>query len=214
MAQDGRSPKPRLSEAELRAVAAHGATRRFPSGSIVISEGERSDAFYIVLEGRLRAYSSDENGREVTLSVMGPGECFGEIAFDERPRSASVMTQAPSVLLVVPRHDLERLIRSNPDFAVHFIRLLIARVRTLTDSVHSLALMDARGRVARLLLEASVEVDGVQFVPERWTQEDIASRVGCTREMVSRILKSFVEERFITLQRDRIVLHRRPAVPG
>jgi CRP/FNR family cyclic AMP-dependent transcriptional regulator len=70
--------------------------------------------------------------------------------------------------------------------------------------------MDAYGRVARLLLESSVTEGGVQYVPERLTQADIASRVGCTREMVSKIFKDLVQGHYISLQPDRIVIHRKP----
>ena len=90
----------------------------------------------------------------------------------------------------------------------------MSRIRTLTRNVTGLALMDAYGRVARLLLESSITRDGVQFVPERLTQVDIASRVGCTREMVSRVLKDLVQHGHISLEADRIVIHRVPPSRG
>jgi CRP/FNR family transcriptional regulator, cyclic AMP receptor protein len=101
-------------------------------------------------------------------------------------------------------------VHSSPAFATHFILRLIGRIRTLTQSVSSLALMDAYGRVARELLESSVTQDGVQMVPEKLTQSEIASRVGCSREMVSRIFKDLVQGGYISVQPDRIVIHRKP----
>jgi CRP/FNR family cyclic AMP-dependent transcriptional regulator len=203
-----------LDADELREISKHAVQRRFPAKAVIVSEGDRTDSLFIILEGRAKAYVSDESGREVMLSVMGPGEYFGEIALDEGPRSASVMSIEPCVLSVVSRADLDEFIRDSPRFASHFINRLIGRIRTLTKNVGSLALMDAYGRVARLLLESSVTEDGVQYVPERLTQADIASRVGCTREMVSKIFKDLVQGRYITLQVDRIVIHRKPPARG
>lgn len=199
-----------LGAEELREISKHAVTRRYAAKTIIVAEGDRTDSLFIVLEGRAKAYVSDGSGREVQLSVIGPGEYFGEIALDEGPRSASVMTLEPCVVSVIPRADLDDFIRANPRFASHFINRLIGRIRNLTKNVGSLALMDAYGRVARLLLEDSVTKDGVQFVPERLTQTEIASRVGCSREMVSRIFKDLVQGGYIAVQLDRIVIHRKP----
>jgi CRP/FNR family transcriptional regulator, cyclic AMP receptor protein len=199
-----------LSPAELEEIAAHAVAREFRERTVLLTEGDESDSLYIILEGRVRAYVSDGEGREAVLSVMGPGEYFGEVAFDEGPRSASVITMEPCRLLVVPRAEFADFIHRSPAFATHFIYRLIGRIRTLTDNVRSLALMDAYGRVARLLLESSVTRDGVQAVPERLTHADIASRVGCSREMVSRIFKDLVQGGYIAVEPGRIVIHRKP----
>lgn len=199
-----------LSAAELEEISRHAVARDFRERTVLVTEGDDSDSLYIILEGRVRAYVSDGEGREAVLSVMGPGEYFGEIAFDEGPRSASVITLEPCRLLVVPRTDFADFIQRSPAFATHFIYRLIGRIRTLTNNVRSLALMDAYGRVARLLLETSVTKDGVQAIPEKLTQAEIASRVGCSREMVSRILKDLVQGGYISVEPERIVIHRKP----
>lgn len=199
-----------LSPEELEEVSRHAVQRRFKARTVLMSEGEMTDALYIIVEGKVRAFVSNADGREVVLSTMGPGEYFGELAFDEGPRSASVITLEPCRLLVVPREDFVGFVQSSPAFATHFILRLIGRIRTLTTSVRSLALMDAYGRVARLLLESSVTQDGVQMVPEKLTQMEIASRVGCSREMVSRIFKDLVQGGYISVEPDRIVIHRKP----
>ena len=211
---NGQDAAPVLDESERREISKHAVQRRFPAKALIVQEGDRSDSLYIILEGRVKAYMSDASGREVILSTMGPGEYFGEVALDEGPRSASVMSLEPCVLSVIPLADLDLLIHNSPAFASHFIHRLLGRIRTLTKNVGSLALMDAYGRVARLLLESAVTKGGVQFVPERLTQADIASRVGCTREMVSRIFKDLVQRRYISLEADRIVIHRIPPDRG
>jgi CRP/FNR family cyclic AMP-dependent transcriptional regulator len=197
-----------------REISKRAVQRRYAAKALIVQEGDRSDSLFIILEGRVKAYVSDESGREMILSTMGPGEYFGELALDEGPRSASVMSLEPCVVSVVPLADLDHFIHENPAFAAHFIRRLMSRVRSLTKSVGSLALMDAYGRVARLLLDSAVKRDGVQFIPERMTQVDIASRVGCTREMVSRVLKDLVLQRHISVEADRIVIHSVPPSRG
>lgn len=200
----------RLGPAMLHELSRHGVARTFRERTMLVAEGEKTDALYIILEGRVRAFVSDASGREAMLSIMGPGEYFGEVAFDAGPRSASVITLETCRVLVVPREDFARFIESHPAFAHHFINKLIGRIRVLTDRVRSLALMDAYGRVARLLLESAVTRDGLQFVPEKLTQAEIASRVGCSREMVSRIFKDLVQGNYIAVEPDRIVINRKP----
>jgi len=205
-----REEHPALTPAELEEIAKHATVREFRARTVLMSEGDETGNLYIILEGRVRAYVSDSDGREAALSVMGPGEYFGELAFDEGPRSASIITLDACKMLVVPRDDFVNFVKSSPTFAFHFISNLIGRIRTLTNNVRSLALMDAYGRVARLLLEDAITEKGVQFVPEKLTQAEIASRVGCSREMVSRIFKDLVQGHYITVEPDRIVINRKP----
>jgi CRP/FNR family cyclic AMP-dependent transcriptional regulator len=202
--------RPALTASELEEIAQHGVTRQYAARTVIVSEGERTDAIYIVLEGKVRAYVSDGEGREAVLSVIGPGEYFGEMAaLDEGPRSASVITVEPTRVAVVPSAELAEFVARSPAFAMHLIRGLIGRVRALTENVRSLSLMDAYGRIARLLLEEARVEAGVQFMP-RMTQAEIASRVGCTREMVSRILKELARGQYISVLPDRIVINRKP----
>jgi CRP/FNR family cyclic AMP-dependent transcriptional regulator len=199
-----------LADEALAEIATHGVVREYAPRTVLVSEGEVSDTLFIILEGKLRAYVSDENGREAMLSTMGPGEYFGEIALDAGPRSASVVTLERCRLVVVPIAELEAFLARHPQFARHFIHRLIQRIRSLTETVRKLSLMDAYGRIRHLLLEEAVTRDGERFVPQRLTQSDIASRVGCSREMVSRIFKDLVAGGCIALEADRIVIRRDP----
>ena len=199
-----------LSDADLSAVGSHGIARSYPKNTVIVSEGDRTDSLYIILEGRVKVYVSDDDGHDVVLATQGAGEYFGELVLDEGPRSASVMTVEPSRFLVVPLQDFREFVVGNPAFALSLIEKLIARVRSLTESVKSLALMDVYGRVARLLLELAKESEGGLVIPQRLTQQDIASRVGASREMVSRILKDLSVGGYLTQSRTGIVLHRKP----
>lgn len=200
----------RLSSAELAQIGTRGITRRHAKNTIVVSEGDSTDGLFIVLEGRVKIFVSDSQGHEVVLGTLGPGEYFGELALDAGPRSASVITLEPCQLLVVPKDAFRDFVESNPPFAFSLIGKLISRVRSLTDDVKSLALMDVYGRVARLLLELAEERDGVLMIAERLTQQEIANRIGASREMVSRILKDLSTGGYITQSREGIVLHRKP----
>ena len=192
------------------AMGPHAIARAYPKSTIIVSEGDRTDSLYIILEGRVKAFVSDDRGHEVVLSTQGPGEYFGEMVLDEGPRSASVMTLEPSRFLVVPKKDFRDFVARNPAFALSLLEKLIHRARALTESVKSLALMDVYGRVARLLLELAEERDGALVIGERLTQQEIASRVGASREMVSRILKDLSTGGYIAIERSRMVLTSRP----
>jgi CRP/FNR family cyclic AMP-dependent transcriptional regulator len=200
----------RLTGAELEAISARAITRRHPKNTIIVSEGDGADALFILTEGRVKVFVSDAQGHEVVLGTHGPGEYFGEMALETETRSASVITLEPCQLLVVSKDAFREFIERNPAFAFSLIGKLIARVRTLTENVKSLALMDVYGRVARLLLELAEERDGVLVIAERLTQQDIANRVGASREMVSRIMKDLSTGGYLTQSREGIVLHRRP----
>ena len=199
-----------LSDADLMAVGSHGVARTYPKNTIIVTEGDKTDSLYVILEGRVKVFVSDDNGNEVLLLTQEPGEYFGELVLDEGPRSASVMTLEPSRFLVVPQADFREFVMRNPAFALSLIEKLIGRVRSLTASVKSLALMDVYGRVARLLLELAEERDGGLAIMHRLTQQEIASRIGASREMVSRILKDLSTGGYLTQSRSGIVLHRKP----
>lgn len=177
-----------LSDAEIRAISRRGTARSCSKNTVVVAEGDRTDTLYIIVSGRVRVYVADELGKEVTLGEQGAGEYFGEMVLDEGPRSASVITLESCRFIVVPKADVLAFLAENPGFTVHLIKKLIRRGRTLTENVKSLALLDVYGRVARMLLELAEEHDGVLTIERRPTQQDMASRVGASREMVSKIL--------------------------
>jgi CRP/FNR family cyclic AMP-dependent transcriptional regulator len=202
------SPDEILSMIDLRDFAQHAVTRTFPKNTVVVTEGDKTDSLYIIVSGRVRIYVSDDRGKEIVLNEAGPGEYFGEMVLDEGPRSASVMTLEPTQFLLVPQEDFREFILKNPEFSLHLIRKLIKRVRALTNDVKSLALMDVYGRVARMLLDLAVDRDGTLVIESRPTQQEMANRVGASREMISRILGDLAGGGYIVVERDRIVIAR------
>ena len=198
-----------LTEAEVGTLSARARLRVVPRNTIVVSEGDRSDSVFIIESGRVKVFLQGENGKEVVLNVQGPGEYFGDLALDDGPRSASVVTLEPSRFHVVTRDDFRWFLGANPDFALRLIGRLMHRVRVLTGNVRNLALLDVYGRVVRLLHDLAVEQDdGRLVVPGRLTQKDIGDRVGASREMVSRIFKDLVTGGYVTVDKRQMIIHK------
>jgi len=186
------------------------ATRAFAKNAIIVSEGDETDSLYVLLSGRVKVYLSDAQGKEVTLNQLGPGEYFGEITLDGGPRSASVMALEETRCAVVKRGELLALVERQPQFALHMVRKLARRVRALSEDVRSLALMDVYGRVARLLLDLAEEKDGRLVIGEALTHKDIASRVGASREMISRIFSDLSDGGYVRKEQSQLVIVRKP----
>ena len=205
----GDGPLLSLAEQHINALAEHGTVKAYPKNAVIISEGDRSDSLYVILSGKVKVYLADEEGKEMVLNTQGPGEYFGEIILDEGPRSASVMTLEPSKFSIVTREQFNQFLAQSPEVTLELVRSLIHRVRELTKKVSELALLDVYGRVRGLLLELATNQDG-RLVVERLTQQDMASRVGCAREMISRILKDLRTGGYIKDDGERIVIVKKP----
>jgi CRP/FNR family transcriptional regulator, cyclic AMP receptor protein len=192
------------------AIAKGASVRVFPKNAIIVNEGDETDSLYVILAGRARVYVSNAQGREVQLNTMGPGEYFGEVTLDGGPRSASVMALDEVRCAVIKRNELLTLVEKEPHFALHIVRKLASRVRDLTENVRSLALMDVYGRVARLLLELAETREGRLVIDEPLTHKDIASRVGASREMISRIFSDLTAGGYVGKENGRLVIMRKP----
>ena len=197
-----------LDEAALKELSPHGVMRGYPKGSIVIHEGDLSDSLYVILSGQVKVFIADDAGKEFVLSTIGPGDYFGEVALDGGPRSASIMTLEPCRFFVIPKIEVKSLIERHPEFASNLIGRLIRKVRSLSDSVHNLALMSVYFRLLRFIDEQAVtRADGSRATP-RLTQQDIAARIGASREMVSRIMTDLTNCGYITVQNKCLVILR------
>ena len=198
-------PQPLLDD-----VAAVATVRTFPRNAIIVNEGDETDSLYVLLSGRARVYVADAGGREVQLNRIGAGEYFGEVTLDGGPRSASVMASEDCRCAVIKRTELLTLVEKEPQFALHMVRKLASRVRDLTENVRSLALMDVYGRVARLLLELAEDKEGKLVINEVLTHKDIASRVGASREMISRIFSDLSDGGYVRKEDGHLVIARKP----
>jgi CRP/FNR family cyclic AMP-dependent transcriptional regulator len=144
----------------------------------------------LILASRLRSFASGDKGREITYGVYGPGEYLGEMSLDGGPRSANIITLEASTCAVITRTTLQRQIAEHPEFAFELIGKVIRRARAATLSAKQLALNDVYGRLVLLLDgHAVAQPDGTRLIEERLTHQDLARRLGCSREMVNRLMK-------------------------
>ena len=185
----------------LLALAERAAPRRYRKGVLLIQEGEIGDTLYIVLSGRVKVFSLGSNDREITFGLYGPGEFVGEMSLDGGPRAASVITTEATSCAVITRTTLLEHIAQYPEFALELLAKVIRRARLATRDARNMALVDSYGPLSVLLDEMTVpQPDGTRAVTARLTHSEIASRIGCSREMVSRLLKDLERGGYVEMR--------------
>lgn len=199
-----------LSDEQAEVLKGRSRIRSFAPNTIVVNEGDDGSSLFVVQSGSLKVFLTDNVGREVTLSLLDPGDYFGELALlDDAPRSASVIALIRSEVLQIPRVAFLALIEAHPACMQIVVRNLVGRIRTLTESVRSLALVDVFGRISRIFDSLAVEEDGVGIIDRRLTQQDLANMVGASREMVNRILRDMVSGGYVEIEPQRIILRKK-----
>lgn len=188
-------------------LAERGAIRHYKKNSVIINEGDVGESLFILLQGRVKVYATDDNGREITYGNIEVGDYFGEMSLDGGPRSASVMTLEPTVCSVVTRNSVRENLAVQPDFAMELVTQVIRRARAATETARQMALLDVYGRVISTL--EGEEGPGRPDAPvllQQITHQSIASRVGASREMVSRLLKDLERGGYIAMGVKKITL--------
>jgi CRP/FNR family cyclic AMP-dependent transcriptional regulator len=203
------SPPDLLPSDLLKRIAAHGVTRSYARNTVLINEGDTTDSFYIIVTGKVKVYLSNSVGREVIVDFHGPGEYVGEMAFTGLPRSASVLTVEPSTCVVVSRSEIRDFLAAHPDFALHLIGRLIDRARRATENIKQLALSDTYGRLVKLLDQLAKPEGKEWVVAEKLSQQDLANRIGASRDMVSRLLRDLAAGGYISIHHRSITIHRK-----
>ena len=201
-----------LPESDLQAIARKAVIKSYEKNAIVVTEGEFTKSLYVILSGRIKVYLDDENGKELVLDSKGPGEYFGEMVLDEGPRSASVVTTEPSTFAVIATAVFKDLLVKHSEIALIVIKNLIRMARGLDENVRSLAMLDVYGRVSRMLLDLAVEQRGMLVIPEKLTQQEMANRVGTSREVINRILRDLTAGGYIRIE-DKTIIINKPLPP-
>jgi CRP/FNR family transcriptional regulator, cyclic AMP receptor protein len=197
-------------EPALGRLAARGILRSYRKNSIVLNEGDTGDSLFVVLQGQVKVYATDENGREITYGTIGSGDYFGEMSLDGGVRSASVMTIEQTLCSLVPRVQVEQHLADEPSFAMALVAQVIRRARSATETARQMALLDVYGRVIHTL--EGEQGPASSQAPVQLTQithQQIASRVGASREMVSRLLKDLEKGGYVELGIKRITLKKK-----
>ncbi len=179
--------------------------------TILVQENELGDCMYMIMEGKVKVTNVGSDGKEVILSVLGPGDFFGEMALlDEEPRSATVVTLEATEMLLLRRKDFHSLLEQNRELLSNLLSTISQRLRHANAQIRSLALLDVLGRIAKLLLEiASKEgrklLDG-SVVFRRPTHQEIASMVGTSRETVSRMIGELSRDGYLRISGKDIII--------
>ena len=196
-----------LEESELERLARVAGRRRVGRGEQVVRAGETADALLIMLTGRAKVTNFDEEGREVILAWLGPGEFFGEMGLiDDSPRSANVIAVENCELMVLGKQEFQRCMQDNFQVAQKLMQILVRRLREADRHIESLALLDVYGRVARLLLDMSEEEGGRRVVRQKISKQDMARMIGASREMVSKVMRDLELGGYIVPQGDLIII--------
>ncbi len=198
-----------MDQSDLEMVAAQAVTRQFPKNTVIVSQGDDTDSFYVIVQGKVDVFLQNDKGKEIIINTLGLCESFGELApLGGIPRQASIITTEDSTFGIISRQVFMDTLLVKPSIGMRIIDLLITRIQDLTEEVSSLALEDVYNRVVRVLYKHADEV-GDKLVTEKLTQQDIARRVGATREMVHRILKELKTGGYISIEGKHITIEKK-----
>ncbi len=200
-----------LSEADIASLARLTSRRSCPKDTVVFFENEEGDTFFCIVDGRIKVTILGDDGREVILSVLGRGDFFGEMALlDNEPRSATAIAVEDTELLSLHRNDFQSVLSDNRSIMSALIKILAARLRRANHQISTLALLDVYGRVARVIVDTARDEgkrlkDG-RIAFRRATHQEIANRIGTTRETVTRMLKDLERQGLIHIEGKEIIV--------
>lgn len=200
-----------LQPDEIDAVIAQIAVRRSPRGSMILRRGDASPGALVIMLGRVRISTTSEDGREVTLGVLGPGDVLGEMSLlDGEEVSADAVALEDCTLLLIERGRFMRLLRSSSDLCVRLMGVLCKRLRRSNAALEDMALLGLPARLGRLLLRLATDY-GTKLpqgtrIEVKLSQKDISTIVGGSREKVNRQLRQWEDEGAIGRDSGRIVV--------
>ncbi len=196
-----------LTNDQAQSIADSVVKRRFRRGEIVVEHNRKSNALFILLNGRARVLTSDSRGREVILAVLQPGDYVGEMSLiDNEPHSATVRAEVQTDMLILGRPEFARCLPENSSLSYAIMRGLVSRLRQADRQIESLALLDVYGRVARTLLDMAEQSGEQLLIRNKVSRQDMAKIVGASREMVSRVMKDLEERGVIETQENGSVV--------
>ncbi len=198
-----------ISPDEVRDISQKLTFRTFPRKTQIVIEGEPSHSMYFILSGRVKVYLDDETGKEIVVNIHEKNEFFGELGLIEGiPRTASVMTLDETRLGILNDKDFQEVMLTHPEFSMKLMSHLVTRLREATETIRKLGLMDVYRRIVVTLLNMAEEKDGKWIITEKLTQQNIANRVGASREMVARILKDLRTGQYIEMDDGYITINK------
>jgi CRP-like cAMP-binding protein len=195
----------------LRALAGLMRRRRFRRNEVIFHEGDIGDSLQVVVSGSVKIVLASPDGEEAILASLKPGDFFGELALlDDAPRSTTATAMEPTETTALPRDQFLRLLSEDPRLVQALFRALAEELRRLTGHVEELHFLDLAGRLAlrlvRLAREADHTATGRVELDWPYTQSDLASMIGGTRQSVNKLLSGLVEEGVLRVERDTLVI--------
>jgi CRP/FNR family transcriptional regulator, cyclic AMP receptor protein len=205
-----------LSDVALERIASLASRRSYKKGAVIFAQGERGDALFGVVAGRVRISASGAGGQEVFLNIMEPGDTFGEIAvMDGRPRTAAATALDHATVIIVKRFDFLQLLEREPQLAIHLLKLLCERLRWTSELVEESAFLTGPARLAkRLLILASLHgrATGIGRLELRISQAELARFLGISRQIVNHHLSEWRRHEWVELGRSQIVIRNPEAL--
>jgi CRP/FNR family cyclic AMP-dependent transcriptional regulator len=193
-----------LDDAAAASLLANMVSVKIAKGSVLFAEGDEGDQLYVIAEGKLKLGTSSGDGRENLLSILGPGEMFGELSlFDPGPRTSTATAVTDAKLLSLGQEKLLPWLIENPMVSLQLLASLAQRLRRTNEAVGDLVFSDVPGRVAKALIDLGErfgkKTDEGLFVHHDLTQEELAQLVGASRETVNKALADFVGRNWLKL---------------
>lgn len=206
--------------AAVQALIAQAHKRSYPPRQTLLHPGDPPQSLFLLLEGSVSILLEDDDGREIVLAYLGPGEFFGEMClFGDQTRSAIVRTRTPTLVAEMGYEPFRAFARQHPDVLFELAGQLSRRLRDTSRRVGDLAFLDVAGRLARTLMDLSEKPEAQRHprgVAVKISRQELARLVGCSREMAGRVLKKLEEDGVVGLQGRTILIPepRRVAEPA
>ena len=208
-----------LTEAQLQEMTQQLRRKSFTSGAMMMTAEQAGEMVYFLLSGTVKVCAESEDGSEVILTILGPGEIVGEMsALDQPMRSASVITLEKTEALWMDRGTFHRHLLTMPRLAYNLACILSARLRMADDQIRSLARLEVENRIARRLLAFADRYgqptpNGDTHIPIRLTQGDIAALIGASREHINKVIVAYKERGYLSVDRQyHITIHNLQAL--
>ena len=199
-----------LDEKDLADSAGLLIDRKFPRDAVIFEDGSLGDYMYLIQEGQVKITKMSEDGREKILEILGPGDFFGEMALlDREPRSASVKTTTPCVLLALSRQDFLGLLKQNHELTLELIRELARRLRETDEQIRGLSFERVESRARRLLARLAKEKIATRtdrMATSPITHQQLADLVGTSRETITRVVKELKDEGWLEQEGKRYLI--------
>jgi len=200
-----------LEESELVKVVRVGVRKKYKKGSIILLESESGAALFVIISGKVKIVRTDDDGREVILSILGENDFFGEMSIlDGLARSASVIAITKTELFMIHRRDFLKLLHDFPAVTIALLKELTMRLRKADSQIKSLSLKDAAGRVANVILQLADDIGKIRKgrveIDELPLQQDLANMAGTSRETISRMVHFFIKKGYIELQGNKLII--------